>query len=375
MFLFTAVFAAPLCLADESAGKKTLSLFKDPEDGAIDLSRWLASRTGVLLVPVPITEPAVGYGAAVALVSFRGGGLAGALKAPKGPSGKPVPPDIAVLGGGLTENGTWAVFAGYVGHFKEDRWRYKGAVGRISPTLDYYDSRDRAYSFNIDGWAVYQELGRRVGRTDLFAGLSFVWLDTTVKFDLTQLPPEIPRPQSDTTDSGLGAFLEYDTRDNSLTPKSGINVKLSAAFLGSYLGGDNDFERYTAKARFWWDPHPRLVLWARVQAQGVSGDAPFYALPFISLRGIPAMRYQGDSAFSLDAEAKWNVWKRWSLVAFAGNGWTDDAPGIGKGGESVHAGGFGFRYLAARVLGLELGLDVAKGPEKYAIYVVVGSTF
>ncbi len=47
------------------------SLFRDPEDGAIDLSGWLASRTGILPIPVPITEPAVGYGAALALVNFQ----------------------------------------------------------------------------------------------------------------------------------------------------------------------------------------------------------------------------------------------------------------------------------------------------------------
>lgn len=375
LVLLLAAALAPLSFAEEPAAAPKPSLFRDPQDGAVDLSGWLATRTGVLPVPLIITEPAVGFGGGVALVSFRGGGLAGAMKAPPGPSGKPVPPDIAVLGGGVTENGTWAAAVGYIGHFKEDRWRYKGAVARVSPNLDYYGSNDRAYQFNIDGWAIYQELGRRVGKTDLFAGLQLAWLDTTVRFDLSELPPEIPRPEVDATESGLGAFLEYDTRDNSLTPSSGVNVRASAVFLGSWLGGDHDFERYTGKARFWWDPHPRLVLWARLQAQGVSGDPPFWAIPFIYLRGVPAMRYQGESAFSVDVEARWNVRKRWWLVTFAGAGWTEDVPGLRKEGESVNAGGLGFRYLIARALGLQAGLDVAKGPEEYAVYVVVGSTF
>ena len=41
--------------------KKKLS-FKDPEDGAIDLSQFLLEANGVLPVLIPITEPAVGYG-------------------------------------------------------------------------------------------------------------------------------------------------------------------------------------------------------------------------------------------------------------------------------------------------------------------------
>ena len=371
--LFALLFAGVSAAEEPSAAKP--SLFRDPEDGALDLSGWLASRTGVLPIPFPITEPAVGYGGALALVKFQGGGLAGALKAPPGPSGKPVPPNIAAVGAGLTENGTWAVAAGYIGNFKDDRWRYKGAVARLAPTLDYYGSNDQPYSFTMDGWAVYQEVGRRLGKSDLFAGVQLAYVDTTVSFDLEQLPPEIPRPEFGMTESGLGPFVEWDTRNNSLTPSSGFNVKASAMFLGPWLGGDNAFERYTGTARFYWDPKPRFVLAARLQAQGVSGDTPFYALPFVYLRGIPVMRYQGDTAVSVDGEVRWNAWKRWWVVAFAGQGWTADAPGLSKEGESVHAGGLGFRYLIARRLGLQAGLDVAKGPEEYAIYVVAGSSF
>ena len=379
LFLFLLAFATSAARAEEpsSPGQQAAkpSLFRDPEDGAVDVSGWLGTRTGVLPLVMPITEPAVGYGAALALVKFRGGGLAGALNAPPGPSGKPVPPDVAAVGGGLTENGTWAAFGGYIGHFAEDRWRYMAAAGWLSPNLDYYGSNGRAYEFNMDGWTVYQELGRRIGKTDLFAGVRFLWLDTTVSFGGSQLPPEVPRPKVDATDSGLGPFVEWDARNNTLTPSSGFNVKASAMFLGPWLGGDAAYERYTGVARFYWDPTPRLVLAARFQGQGVSGDAPFYALPFVSLRGVPVMRYQGDSALSLDGEVRWNAWKRWWLVAFAGTGKTTDAPGLSKDGESVNAGGFGFRYLLARRLGLQAGIDVAKGPEEKALYVVAGSSF
>jgi hypothetical protein len=63
------------------------------------------------------------------------------------------------------------------------------------------------------------------------------------------------------------------------------------------------------------------------------------------------------------------------VVAFAGIGWTGDDLGALQDGRSEYAGGLGFRYLLARALGLHMGLDVAKGPEQYAIYVVTGSSF
>ena len=62
------------------------------------------------------------------------------------------------------------------------------------------------------------------------------------------------------TESGAGPFVEWDTRNNSLTPSSGFNVKASAMFLGSWIGGDNDYERYSVTARSYWDPKPRLCL-------------------------------------------------------------------------------------------------------------------
>jgi hypothetical protein len=87
------------------------------------------------------------------------------------------------------------------------------------------------------------------------------------------------------------------------------------------------------------------------------------------------MRYQGETAVSLDGEARFGVSSRWWLVAFAGGGWTDAGSIRVLQDQSVHAGGFGFRYLIARVLGIQSGIDVARGPEKWAFYVVFGSSW
>jgi hypothetical protein len=364
--------AAP---ADDAAPQKKPSLFRDAEDGAFDVGAWAATRTGILPIPVPITEPAVGYGAALGLVLIHGGGLAGTKDAPLGVSGKPVPPDVSALVGAATENGTWAVAAAHVGYWGGDRWRYTGAAGRLSPQLDAYDAQGRAYGFNLDGWVIFQELKRRVGRSNLFLGARFVWMDTTTRFDAGLAPPDVPKPEFGTRDSGLGAVAEFDSRDNTFTPSRGVQLKASATFYGPYLGGDNDYQRYTADGLFFWDVHPRLVLSTRLRTQATGGAAPFYARPFVRLRGIPAMRYQGETAVSLDGEARWAVTKRWWLVAFAGAGWTDAGSTRALVDQSVHAGGAGFRYLIARKLGILSGLDVAKGPEQWALYVVFGSSW
>ena len=56
--------------SDSTKTKKKLS-FKDPEDGALDLSQFLLEANGVLPVIIPITEPAVGYGGGAAILYFH----------------------------------------------------------------------------------------------------------------------------------------------------------------------------------------------------------------------------------------------------------------------------------------------------------------
>ena len=97
--------------------------------------------------------------------------------------------------------------------------------------------------------------------------------------------------------------------------------------------------------------------------------------PFISLRGVPVMRYQGEDTTQVETELRWQLWKRFSLVGFVGVGgvWND----FERFDNSVTfvTGGTGFRYEIARKYGLHMGLDVAFGPVSPAIYVQFGSAW
>lgn len=77
----------------------------DPEDGMVDMSRYLQENPyGFLPIPLVITEPAVGYG----------GGLFGLFLHGKGrqADGQFIPPAMSAFGGGGTQNGTWFVGGG-----------------------------------------------------------------------------------------------------------------------------------------------------------------------------------------------------------------------------------------------------------------------
>jgi len=82
----------------------TVSRFRDPEDGMLDLSTYLATPKRFLPVPIVITEPAIGYG----------GGIAGMFVRPRKDVGSEgfARPNISLVGGFATENGTGGAIAG-----------------------------------------------------------------------------------------------------------------------------------------------------------------------------------------------------------------------------------------------------------------------
>ncbi len=63
---------------------------------------------------------------------------------------------------------------------------------------------------------------------------------------------------------------------------------------------------------------------------------------------------------------------RWGAVGFAGYGKTY-SPNLDN--QTAWNAGGGFRYLLARIFGLKMGIDVARGPEEWAFYIVFGSSW
>src|SRR5262245_52180160 len=83
------------------------------DDGWPDLSRFLKEKYGFLPIVVPITEPAVGYGAA--------GGMAFLSKSLGQTQAGFGRPDITMVGGMGTENDSWATAIGDIRYWLEDK--------------------------------------------------------------------------------------------------------------------------------------------------------------------------------------------------------------------------------------------------------------
>jgi hypothetical protein len=355
--------------------------FRDPEDGQFDISDWLVNRKGFLPVPIFITEPAVGYGGGVALMFVRNSMRESADRAKD--AGQLVPPDIFVATAAATENGTKVAFGGGQMTFGEGRWRYRGGVGRIDVRLHFYgigghgiggDAGSLGYA--LDGWLSSQRVLRRVGDSDNWVGARWDLMSLNDKVDLSgNAAAGLAPDESTRRTSGLGFLLEHDSRDNIFTPSKGWIGALEATFYDPAWGSDTTFQAYRGRLFGYWPVTKTVVVAGRLDGRVANGHAPFYMLPFIDLRGIPAARYQDERTAVAETEVRWSFTPRWAAIGFigAGRAWGRDG-GFGDA-PGVVAKGVGFRYLLSRQLGMWAGLDFANGPEGGAAYIQIGSAW
>jgi outer membrane protein assembly factor BamA len=350
------------------------SLLRSAEDGWLDASGFLDQAYGFVPLFVPITEPAVGYGLAGGL-TFIDKPHSEETKAGFGR------PNLTAVGGFGTENDTWGVMAGDLRHWLDDRLQTLVGVGYASVNLDYYgigqDSalQSQPLSYNLEPLGGMFQTKLRLGSSRWWGGLNYAFATTDVTFDAPPATPGLPSFQRDSRVGGVTPSLTFDSRDNVFTPTRGLYGELTAGFFSPAFGGDDDFQRVALATMYYLPLHPKWTLGLRGAMNLSFGDEPFYLRPFIGMRGVPAMRYQGEAVAQAEAELRWQFWKRFSLVGFVGTGgaWNDHEHF--ENSQQVIAGGTGFRYELARKYGLHMGLDVAFGPDEPVIYIQFGSAW
>jgi len=359
-----------------AAGQTKGGVFRDPEDGHLDMSEWLLTKKGFLPIPIIITEPALGYGGGLVLAFFSQPLGAGA-----GEGHKVSPPLIAAAAAFYTSDGSAGGGAFLFYPFRHDQFRYLGALGGAALNLDFYGFdpegplADNPVGYTLDPKFLVQRLQGRIKSTPLFAGLHYLYMNTETTFDVA-LPEAIPERDLKLDIGGLGTSLEYDTRDNLLDARRGMDITASGTWYQKAFGSDLPFERYQVQGLFYWQPESRFGYGLRVDTRFSSSDAPFFMKPFLSMRGLASGQYSNDVTLLTEGELRFAVDPRWTILGFGGGGRVGETLGDLGSAPTVGAGGLGFRYLIARKLGLGSGVDFALGPGgEFAFYIQAGSAW
>lgn len=362
---------------DSFAQKKKLT-FRDSLDHAFDVSDWLIDAHGFIPVPYIITEPSLGnFGLAIAPIFLS----------PKTPyidsvGNKrritPVPPDIT--GGAIfyTLNNTWGAIAMRSGTWKKKRIKYRGVSGYANVNMDFYrtipNQGEQVFSFNFKTIPFYAYGLKQFGNPNWSAGLQYLFLYTKIKYDGPL--PDFVNPEDITSlVSSIGPVIEFDNRDNIFTPNKGFKAHIDTYWSNNVIGSDYNYGRINYFLYAYQPLAPKLTGGLRIDGQQAFGTTPFFLLPYVDMRGIPTNRYQGQADLLTEAELRWDFSRRWSLMGFGGTGKAfDDWSDFGEA-TWAYSYGTGFRYLMARKFGLRMGIDIARGPEQWAYYIVFGSSW
>ena len=355
------------------------SQFIDPKDGAVDLSTWLSGRSGFLPVPIVISDPAVGYGGGLAAAFFHGTSD-DLIDEETGTYG--LPPSVSFVAGAYTENNSWLVAGGHLGNWKSDGIRYTGVAGYGDFNLKFFGLSDGSglgsspLRFNIQGFLLLQQILFRIKNSNFFIGGKYSFLEVDNDFNDPDDTSGIPENQLNSNTGGLGLVVHYDTRDNIISPSAGQFAKLEATWYNGVFISDFDYGKFGLTSITYWPVFSnKLIIGIRAEGELVTGDTPFYEVPYIEMRGIPALRYQGEKVIVGELELRWDFTYRWSLVGFVGSGWAVDDLQDFELNDAKMASGGGFRYLIARLYGLRVGVDIAVGPEDTVAYIGVGSSW
>lgn len=359
--------------APAKASAEPASRFIDPEDGQFDLSRFLENPRGFLPIPIVITEPAVGYG----------GGIAGMFLRPRREAGQEgwARPDISGVGVFGTQNGTRGAFAGDASLWLDGRVKTLVGAGTGRANLDFYGAglnlplldQGVRYSLQFSG-AVAQASWQLAPKSPWWLGLRYVYADVDPTLRDDAIFPGLA-DAARVKISAPTAVLEYDSRDNVFTPTQGFYAETSYLASRRSLGASEDFDRFQQLLTGWVPLRSNLTFGARGNYASSSSGTPFFLRPYIVLRGVPALRYQGDEAGSAELELRWQFNERWSAVGFGGAGATRTSRRDDVLRQRVVSGGAGLRYELARKFGLNVGIDVAHSAGTTAIYFVVGNAW
>ena len=329
--------------------------------------------TGGKFLPLPIiiTEPAIGEGLGAALIYFHAEpteeqpAVASAQTLGRSDRKQAPPPTATGVFGAYTNNDTRVIGLGHSRTFKQDRYRLIGAVADAKINATYYFA-DIPFDFSLDGDVGLVKLKRRFADSYMFIGFAALYLDAEVRF-FEGIPVNIPSLAFD--DIGVALSFIYDSRDDGMMPTDGLLVELEGWSHNDALGGSFDYWKTKLKINSFHTMGEKFVLGLRYEGATIEGDSPFYAAPYVSLRGIPALRYQGKYAGVVETELRYQLADRWSVLGFAGGGFVDNLRPANKTEDDINAWGLGARWLALPDKNVWVGLDLARGPEEDAFYI------
>ncbi len=324
-------------------------------------------------VPIilPISNPTVGAG--------LGGGVL-YMHAKDADSDPNDPATMTGVFGMYTDTESWAFGGFHSGSYKDDTIRVSVPVVHGDFNLKFYGVgessplRDDPIDYDATGNLFLPKISFELPFNNWFLGGTYRIIDISTEFGGSSGTSDIPGYNDQQTTAGLGLVSLYDSRNSNLWPSQGSWLDFTGLLNGHYAGGDYNYFKSTIKWAQYFPVLEPLTIIYRLDGQYVEGEAPFWDLARVRLRGFSSGQYLDDVAATAQAELRWNAYRRWYVSLFGGAGWIGDSISDIGSADPNFAGGTGFRYMLVEDQKLSIGLDMAYTDDdsEFSIYFQVG---
>ncbi|WP_162427298.1 BamA/TamA family outer membrane protein [Pontibacter pudoricolor] len=179
--------------------------------------------------------------------------------------------------------------------------------------------------------------------------------------------------------NGLGLVFLLDSRDNVSYAGNGMLLEVSGCRFGSLLGGDFNYSNYNANFSKYFTLKPDHILASNTVLTINTSEVPFMRMATIGgdrlLRGYARSRYLARNVVATQAEYRFPVWRRFSMVAFTGVGDVFDKTADLELNRLKYTIGTGLRFALNPEEKINIRMDAGYGREGINFFVVLGEAF
>lgn len=351
-------------IPDEERSKSTIPDLRDEEvPGKFQ-------RKNLVVVPIPMSSPTFGTG-----LILGGGYFYPQTEAEKAAQ----PASLTAAAAGYTTNDSWVVGAMQKNYWAEDKWRFMAVGGYADFKLELYapDSEDTggsAVDWLVRGGFFQTTLHRRLaGRW--YGGVLLRYLDMTQDLDLRDVDQSIDY-DGKIRAAGIGLDFKHDSRDLPTNPWKGHLFEARAITSKMTPSEKGRYQNYSLRFRTYHKLTDRMVLAGEASYCTRSGEFPLWDACWLTLRGFAITRYMAKTAYQAQAEARWTLFKRWGVVAFAGAGDVQDSITAEPEDNFVPSYGAGIRFMVLPSQRLNVRVDYARSNNgQDAWYLSVAEAF
>lgn len=239
------------------------------------------------------------------------------------------------------------------------------------------------YSFPRYFWGLGYDMGNNMENKSKFKELyvnfsaSFLWrlgshiyLGPAAQFAFAnarqRVRPELWNGQAThVTSYGVGATIQYDSRDNRTAPTTGYFIGLNQRCLPRFMGNDYAFSYTEMFANSYHNLWRDATLATSVHARLAYGNVPWDLMSTFggsrTMRGYYEGRFRDKGEFDITFELRQHVWRRNGIVVWLGAGTV--FPKVSKihFREILPNGGIGYRWEFKKLTNVRLDYGFARG--------------